>query len=670
MLEEIQRYGSIRPQGVGRSSSQIRMEALSNLGKNISNVGFGLLAEKRAKEGQIEGAEAGRKAAESGQAPVEQKSLFPSIYEESFNNSQQAAYLAGVDRMAVERLSELENEHSHDPEAYSKSAQGLLEGVLKNAPETYKHALNESINNYVSRGTTRINNNVVKRAKEEAKSELLGAIDTYSREASKEARNGNVEAVQELIGKVSLSANALVKSGELTQEEADDQVRVSRNETTAQTYLQIVDDSSIEEASKVIEEAEKSVPAGFSGDEWDKVIARAKMRLKNKMLSQAKSGGGKPKDLFRDRETALRIAVDSGDADPDKLQEELFYLYEQKVFTPTQTAGIYSKIWEGVGEQEKVWNRYHGDSSIVVQPKAVDNVYRKDIAGMESGDKVDFVRRVNLVPDTLKKEILNNLHSGDIQTAAGAADMIVRMEEIQGLPDTFKSTDKAYAAQLSRLIEIYEPETAVKMAREITDPKDQTRIEAAQEFIKKQYKKGFSDYAEKAMGPFFGKLDPMIAPNITKDYETAFKQNYINGMDEDQAHEAAERDLKRVYQEWMGRPMKYSPDKYYQVEGSTDWIAGDVVKELRANIAGSPDILDFYLIPTDQTAREAELGKPSYIIRYKTSDGWDSIGRYYPDIEAAKAGKIEGNKELVKKMREQSRQRAGGLNNLSSLSVM
>ena len=177
-------------------------------------------------------------------------------------------------------------------------------------------------------------------------------------------------------------------------------------------------------------------------------------------------------------------------------------------------------------------------------------------------------------------------------------------------------------------------------------------IEGAQGLFKNEYKKAVSEHAEKDRGPVCGMLDPMIAANITKDYETAFKQNYINGMDEDQAHEAAERDLKRVYQEWMGRPMKYSPDKYYQVEGSTDWIANDVIKELKTNIAGSPDILDFYLIPTDQTAREAETGKPSYIIRYKTNEGWDSIGRYYPDIEGQIAGKIEENRAFVDKMRK------------------
>ena len=654
MLDQIQRYGSIRPQGVGRSANQERLQALANLGKSVSDIGVQFLAEKRQKEGQAEGAKAGMEAAKSGKAPEQQQSLFPTVYSESFNNAQQAAYLAGVDRTAAERIAELENEFSHDPEGFKKTSQGMLEGLVKNAPEEYRYALNESVSKYITRGNMRINDNVVKRGKEEARSELLGAIDTYSREASRAARNGDVDAVQDYLQKSELSATALVDAGEWTKEQADEQIRAARNETTAQVYLQIVDDSSIAEATKIIDEAEKDVPKGFSGDEWDRVIAGAKMRLKTKQLNQAKEGGGKPKDIYRDRETALRIALEGGDADPEKLQEELFFLYSKKVFTPSQTAGIYSKIWEGIGEQEKVWNRYHGDSSIVVQPKAVDNVYRKDIAALEAGDKVNFVRNVNLVPDTLKKEILNDLHSGDIQTAAKAADMITRLEEIQGLPDTFKATDKAYAAQLDRLIQIYEPETAVKMAREMTDPKDRARIDAAQEFIKKEYKKGFSDYAEKAMGPFFGKLDPMIAPNITKDYETAFKQNYINGMDEDQAHEAAKRDLNRVYQEWMGRPMKYSPDKYYQVEGSTDWIASDVIKELKANIAGAPEILDFYLIPTDQTAREAETGKPSYIIRYKTNEGWDSIGRYYPDMEGQIAGKIEENRAFVEKMRKRN----------------
>lgn len=273
MLDQIQRYGSIRPQGIGRSAGQVRMEALANLGKNISNAGFGMLAEKRQEQGKLEGLKAGQEAVETGEIK-EQKSLFPSIYEESFNNAQQAAYLAGIDRQAVERLSELENEFSHDPEAFQKSAQGMLEGYVKNAPESYKYALNDSIGKYVSSGTMRINNNVVQRGKEEAKSELLGAIDTYSREASRAARNGDVDAVQDFLEKADSSAQSLVESGEWTKEQEQMTSAGLRRDIYKQEnrrdILELAE-SKPEKAFKLLQEQEKAdVPASFTPDEWER----------------------------------------------------------------------------------------------------------------------------------------------------------------------------------------------------------------------------------------------------------------------------------------------------------------------------------------------------------------------------------------------------------------
>lgn len=655
MLDQIQRYGSIRPQGVGRSASQVRMEALANLGKNISNAGFSLLAKKRQEQGKLEGLKSGQEAVETGEIK-EQKSLFPSTYEESFNNAQQAAYLAGVDRQAVERLSELENEFSHDPEAFQKSAQGMLEGYVKNAPESYKYALNESIGKYVSRGTMRINNNVVMRGKEEAKSELLGAIDTYSREASRAARNGDIDGAEDYLNKAALSAKAVVDAGFITQEQADEQYRLAKNEVAAQDLLLAVDELPLSEAEKRLEKEESFIPEGFSGDERDRMLARAKMRLKQRQVEASKAMSDDGAD-FRNRDALLRTAIRIGEGDPEQLFEELNFLYARGVYKPATYASLYGQINDGLSGVQDVWERLGGDNSKIVEKKFVNKVYQQHFIDQNEEVKARFVEQLNVVPDQMKKEITNSLYSGDIQQAAEAARLVDRLDGMQGLTDVFSGKEKAYAAQISDLMEIYPPEQAIDKARKATNPDDRARIENVQESLKKDYKdKHWKSMTEDAVGPWFGSIDSAVEPQLRQDFKTAFSQYRIEGMDEKQAKKASARDLRRSYSEWGGRLMKFSPDQYYQVGGSSDWVATDLIKELANNIAGAPEIQDFYFITDEQTAIGASSGKPGYLVRYKTKDGWDILkGRYYPDIEAAKRGDIEENKELINKLRGKSK---------------
>jgi hypothetical protein len=651
MLKKIEQYATVKASPLkvsGRNANVERMQALANLGQKVGDMAFNIGAKKRQQQGLLEGSKAGTEAAESGASPTEQKGLFPTIYGDAFNNAQQGAYLASVDRKAVERLSELEEEFSNDVEGYTASAQGLLKGIIKNAPESYTPALNDSISNYVSRGTMRVNKNVIEQGKKEAKSELLGGIDTYSREASRAARNGDNDAVQDMLGKVKLAGQALVANRSWTKEQADEALRQARNETTEQSYLQIVDDMPINEAAKAIDDAEKDVFAGFSGDEHDILISRARARLQNRIVDQKRSSAV-DKSVYRERQAAVEIAIKTGEGDPDKLMVELTELFNKKIYTPTQYAGHIATIHNDLRKTEKVWERIENkDASILVDPAAVDKVYRKDISGLDDGAKVQFATSVNRIPDELKKEITNFLYAGDIQQAAKAADMIKRMDDIQGLPEAFTSKDRAYALQIKDLMDVYSPEEAILRARKNTDPRDKARIESRQEELKTIYKHSSIEHSQtgvdKALGSFFGGgVDNMVKPEIAKAYKAAFEDNFTAGMERSQAEDAASEAIKRVYSDWEGRPMKHSPDKYYQIDGSSEWVKDDLIKELRANIAGSPEIKDFYFITDDRTEREAEMGAPSYLVKYRTDSGWDDLmGRYIPDIDSAKE-KLQGD---------------------------
>jgi hypothetical protein len=275
MLEQIQRYGSIRTQGVTGNANVERIRALSNIGKQVGDIAFTLGAKKRAKEGKIEGAKAGREAAEEGVTPKEREGIFPTFYGEAFDDAQQGAYLASVDRSAIERLNTLENEYANDLEGYHKSANAMLKGLTSSAPDAYKEVIHQSVGNYISRGGMRVNDNILKRGNEEAKSELLGAIDTYSREASRAARNGDFDSVDDLLNKSELSAKAMVSGGFWTKEQADIAVSDARKEIFRQENKRDILETAQtnpEKAIKMLSKLEKKVPESFSPDQWESVV--------------------------------------------------------------------------------------------------------------------------------------------------------------------------------------------------------------------------------------------------------------------------------------------------------------------------------------------------------------------------------------------------------------
>lgn len=653
----IERFGSIRNPGAVDTSQ--KLQALSNLGKQVGEVAFNVGAKQQAKKG----AEAGFESAQSGQEPEERGGILPSIFDESFNKAQQAAYIASADRNAVERLSQLEQENEYDSESYSNKASAMLEGVIESVPEPYKPVLHQSISDYISRGKMRINNNIFKLGKEEARIELLGALDTYSREATRAARNGDKEEADDLIAKAKLSAEALVQSKEWTKEEADEAIRRAKNEITEQSYLQIVDDMPLDQAVAAIDKAEKNVPKGFSGDEWDTLIARARARLQSRLVERKKSNAI-DKSAFRNRQAAVEIAIKTGEGDSEDILLELTDLFNKQVYSPTQYAGLVGTVYNDLRKREKVWERVeNNDTSILVDPNAVDKVYRKDISDLDDAQKVQFASSVNMVPKQMEDEIKNSLYSGDIDQAGKAADMIARLDDIQGLPDYFSGQDRAYAQQLTDLMSIHPPEEAIRIARKNTDPRDKERIQSRRDQLKEDYDQDdWLDGAESALGPFFGSLDKMIAPQIAKDYQTVFEANFIAGMDKSRAKKAAEKQLKQVYSKWNGRQMKHAPNKYYSVDGDSDWIKKDLKKELSANIAGAPEIQDFYLIADDRTEREAQAGQPTYLVRYKTDDGWNMLmGRYIPDIESQQKSVALDAEALIKEKRADTKRREQSL---------
>jgi len=664
MFQKIEKYGTIRPLTAGNNANTERLKSLANLGQTVGNLAFDIGKKKRIKEGQIEGAKAGTEAAETGVAPEEKSSFIPRIFDDAFNDAQQGAYLASVDNQAITKLSELESQFGYDVEGYQKTSKGMLDGLVKNAPEAYRQPLTESINNYISRGSMRVNNNIVKRGQEESRDELLGAVATYGRKASADARNGEDDAKDDALAKLQLSADALVQSGVWSKEEAKEKVRLAKNETIEQEYLQIVDDMPMAEATRVIEQGEKNVPEGFSADEWDTTMARAKASLQSR-ITEEKKKSVVDKEVYRNRDAALQIAIKTGEGDSNEMMREATNLFNAGYYEPTKYAGMIGTIYNDLKKVEQVWARIDGDKSVVVDPATVDKVYKKDISGLDDASKVEFAVHTNAVPDAMRKEIVNGLRSQDADMMSKYADMVTRLDDVPGLEDPFSAENRALADTITNLSSYMGGQEAANLAMQLTDPRDKDRIESRKLELKEEF--DFSDYRSKGSNaleswvPFSGSVDAMSLPLVGNEYKNLFETHYIAGMSKEDAHNATEKLMKKAFSQWNGHTMKNNPAKFYAVDGDSDWIKEDLIKEI-VNTTTDSGVLDVRLISDDRTDREASSGRPTYRVHYRTARGWDYLvdskgkfGRYYPDIDSKQAEVSKKKGESVKESIESAR---------------
>jgi len=304
MFQKIEKYGTIRPLTAGNNANTERMKSLANLGQTVSNLAFDIGVKKRTKEGQIEGAKAGTKAAETGVAPEEKGSFMPRVFDDAFNDAQQGAYLASVDNQAITKLGELESQFGYDVEGYQKTSKGMLDGLVKNAPEAYRQPLTESINNYITRGSMRVNNNIVKRGQEETKSELEAASKSYSDNAARFAQLGDYDQMDNMIDKLELTTRARVSAGIISKEEGAETVMGARKEVFRQeTKRDILDTgrSNYSKAVKKLDDFERKTPPNHTPDEHEKNVDSIRADLKrldpkvknakksSSMLKQAKA---------------------------------------------------------------------------------------------------------------------------------------------------------------------------------------------------------------------------------------------------------------------------------------------------------------------------------------------------------------------------------------------
>lgn len=333
-------------------------------------------------------------------------------------------------------------------------------------------------------------------------------------------------------------------------------------------------------------------------------------------------------------------------------QSELQYFVQEGIITPDELIQIDQLSNKTRGEAADVVNvmrRLLGDSALVVTKKAVNEYYIANVADLDDSEKALYVDTVKMVPAQLKAEIDTGLLSGDPTLAAQASGLIDDIDQIPGLAEPFSPNNRAFADWVVKLSRSMDPQEAVKLARQLTDPRDSARIEARTDEFEELKKKRWGglelDVGSIVERGIFG-IDippsPVNQSNMAAEFEDQVRAHFLAGMDKSEAIEKATTLVGRNWkdQEFMGRSeaFKYPLMDYYAVEGSIKYAERQLIKDVREGLifADQPEKEEIFLLSDKRTAEEAALGNPSYLIYIRQGGLITQTGqRFRPDVAEA-----------------------------------
>ena len=666
-------YGQFTPTGVDESAAR-RYRALAGIAEDVGQMAFKIGASKAQEAGQRAGAIAGEKAVEEGIDPEKKEGLLSSlsIYDQSYNNAMESAYLAGITTDAKLGLERLATENPDDSQMFKERADQYVSGIIGGVPEEYRDLVESTINNYANQAGNSVYKNEIARNRNEAESAIQLAINLHRDEAAKNARDG--DEAQALLNTQhhDLLIDSMVASGFMLPDQA--QIEKDKAARRNQQQKQIGDLESIifnedftlqeqyDKGLRFVEQIREAEIADLAPEEKDQLISVLEGKVDDLRVKISREEAGVSQEVGR-QISDLIIAAKNDLRPKDEIIEEANQLYDAESITYQQRASIInaamSQSQAEINKAEsikRVSQSLQGDESALPTQKDIDTFYDENRASFdESPNKTaaqaQLIDSTRQVPTRVKSEVEAALYSGDLNQITNAIDLIDRVDNIPGMFDALITPNqKALALQMTTLAEVMPIEQAAIEARKLTDPRNTDRINAARQAIKdEKYPEKYPKWTDDALGDM-----PAIAgARATRQFGQLFELYYTNGMTESQAKAEAE---KAMTANWKESPdfgfMQYRPEDYYAVNGQTDYIKDqlyiDVTTEFQFPERVDKD--DIFLVSDDYTAQTAATGRPAYIVMVRQANGelttlQDRDGSLYytPDQQA----EIEKQREII-----------------------
>lgn len=630
---------------------------------------FGKYATGVHKRQRLEEVTAEAQAVTPGVEAPEQRTS-ATISGRAYNDIVMAGHQAAIKNDYAKRITELTSEHAGDPVAFSKNVDAYKKGLLNTVDPSVRENVALDFDMATIRPMQAIKNNHEKAVLAESVNSMIDSVNTMSDEAAGAARSGDYDVMNHNAEQVELAAQRLDGMGEFGKA---DKIRADLAERMDKQIVLGKADTAIQdgEGNAFIKSFIENPPEDLTPEQVD--AHAATMISMNSRFKAVQAEEDSQASIALSREISnLKIQANTGLGDPEQIHKRTEELFNTGDINEAERTSILTKLLNADAARAKdaidfaaVGKRLEGDDSVVVDPALQDKFYTDYYAKQFEGQpasviealNVDYVDRMKRVPTALKDQLQTYAISGDAGLIREAANLIDKVDQTPGLVESvFNPERQAFVQTVLELSGSLTGVEAVQLAQKLTDPNDKARIETRSQYIKDE--KLSLDYRDKAQdifdGGWFGastSLDDISGDQVSKEYGQLFEAYYKSGMSQDKAEQEAAKRVQRNWSTFNGRVMKYAPDSFYSVAGSSDYIMTQLVKDVNDNLATEEAITkeQLVLISTEETSRTATQGQPVYRIGIVKDGGFQhaELPGWMPDVDAEVKRVEAANKKLT-----------------------
>lgn len=668
-------YGQFQPTGVDTSQAD-KLRALAGISQQVGDVALQVGQKQAVAAGAKEGARIQRDEEGNVVAPELRSNL--TLFGESFNKSAILANRAQIQIDSKEKLDEIQSQYASDPQGFKKVANSYMSAVTKGMPEELANIISLDMQSSIVSRSKQVNDSFFKIESDKQKAEVVKGIESGIDDLLNATRNGDVDRQSQLIAEQNAAIDAAVDARLMTAVNAEKIKESTLERITEQDALRQIDETIFNDDLSLADKVTKGIEfidnlrgsdlKDLDPDQKDSLINVVSAKVKG--LQTQMSQQSTKRSLEHSKIVSnLKIASSTGTGDQSEIATEVEELFSRGILKEGERTSILTSLAKNYKKQQdlaetdnKILEKLGGDASIVVDQKDIDSFYDRNVKDylddmppeLKTSAQAEFITNSRSVPSSVKQEIQNNILSGDPDLMQQSSDLIDRIDEIPGLSDLAVSTNqRAFIDSVVSLSQSLEPEQAIQLAKELTNPKDKARVEARENEIKSEKMvDSYSDDVNDAFEGFFG--DDLLVNNInkesiTKEYAHLFESFFKAGMTQDRAEEKAMQILQANWKDSQFGFMKYPPESFYSVGGDTRYIKKQLTSDITTGYTGFEFSKDnVFLLSDDETARKAAKGQPDYRVMVMDNNGELQVlsDRWMPDVKAETDIQLKANESL------------------------
>ena len=613
-IKPIERFGKFTPPRPDQSG-EIRMRALAGLGKDIASLGSSIAQVKKydleeqkivaEQEAAVEGQKLGQQAALEG-TDVTLRSGF-NFGDAQFNQAVSKAYTYESITKIQNYINEAQINNPDSVQGYEGELNPKIQGLFDATPEAFKGDLQAYFRRANSSARKEVQSSELKRINADNMAKFNSGNDTLATSISNSARALDVEGLNELLTEYNNGLDSAYESRLITAKERETRKANINDEVAIQLKMGEVDNTIFDETISLKDRAEKGL-----------ALVDALRKNPDQELTAKQNDA-----LLKTLETKVNGVVSEYNQSVKVSDAEI-----------RKSNGISNVRARVTGEPSA--------TSDVITDQDIDNDYNIQRLNFNTapqllmGERLDYVNQVRAVPKTMKTEILSELRSSDPEKVMVAAQSIMELNALQGMPDAFSGQDLIYADALYRNMEYYEFVEALKRATDIAFPSTSTQesmIKARKSELSSDQAKRYEMYAETLEDAFetgiFGFGNQFTPNNIERDGMIAdlkmlTEDNYLLGFETfDAALQHSVRKMQNSYKTSEFGFLQHAPEEYYGLGPTKDtsWIRQSLHEELVAKYGDGFEQDDIILISDTETSTMAKKRMPTYQAFIRMPDG-------------------------------------------------